>query len=78
MPALIGFNVALPDPAMASQSGERVEVAEDAETVVRRLSESDAGFAEFKLQAMPELSVWVNRDHVMFVRASASADRAAQ
>ena len=68
MPALIGFNVATPDPALASQSGERVEVRESAETVVSELASSDAGFAEFKLQAMPDVSVWVNRDHVMFVR----------
>ncbi len=68
MPALIGFNVATPDPALASQSGERVEVQESAETVVGALANSEAGFAEFKLQAMPDVSVWVNRDHVMFVR----------
>jgi hypothetical protein len=68
MPALIGFNVATPDPTLASQSGERVEVQENADTVVSGLAHSETGFAEFKLEAMPDLSVWMNRDHVMFVR----------
>jgi hypothetical protein len=73
MPALIGFSVASPNPEMASQSGERVEVQEDAETVVKALSSSEDGFAKFQLAAMPDLAIWVNRDNVMFVRETGSA-----
>ena len=68
MPALIGFNVASPDPEVASQSGERVEVQEDAETVIEELSRSETGYAKFELAGAQDLSIWVKRDQVMFVR----------
>jgi hypothetical protein len=68
VPALIGFNVASPEPELASQTGERVEVQEDAETVIEDLSRSETGYAKFELAGAQGLSIWVKRDQVMFVR----------
>jgi hypothetical protein len=37
------------------------------------LSRAENGFAKFQLASMPDLAIWVNRDQVMFVRETGSA-----
>jgi hypothetical protein len=69
MPALIIFgSVAQGASGDKGTAGEAVRVTEDAESVVRKLSQTKTGFSVFETPGRSSRKVWVNRMQVRMVR----------
>lgn len=67
MSALIIFSSSSAKDATEKRTGDKLRVAEDAKSVVQKLTKSD-GFADFSPAGGDDQVVWVNRDQVRLVR----------
>lgn len=70
MPAIIVFGAGAPGASgEKGNRGQSLRVADDAETVTRKLDESSSGFASFQSGGgKSSRTVWVNKAQVWMVR----------
>jgi hypothetical protein len=69
MPAMIIFGpVAQGASGEKGTRGEALRVSDDADVVVRKLSQAKNGFSGFETPGRSSRKVWVNRDQVRMVR----------